>query len=388
MAVKRYDPKIVFAPGSSEPVRDQLLRLFRQSFWRDGQAHAGQSLVSERSLSASLGIDRSAIHAVLEELSATGYLEKSASGRRYLLRNKSDLCFGKSIGIVLPFAFSKFINSNQYNHLRIQLYCGITERASSLGLGTILIELPDAKETLQAMDDFLSSRLPHLAGLIHFGSRGFASDPILGRCLEQRSLPQIMLLSEAPQYSHVGTVTFDARGTMMAVAQFLLSSGQKKLGVVFHEATFSKEVKATMANLQECVEMLRESGMIINEDWIIRLEGTGCCNGLPEKMKKFLALEEKPDAIWCRNDFQALETIQLLQEGGLRVPQDISVIGTDDIFESKNAGSTLTTLQLPRYSLGVAAVDMLIEQIQNGVTPENKVKIFSPSLIVRQTTRG
>ncbi|MBO1914432.1 substrate-binding domain-containing protein, partial [Microvirga sp. 3-52] len=73
--------------------------------------------------------------------------------------------------------------------------------------------------------------------------------------------------------------------------------------------------------------------------------------------------ESMPTAVFAANDLIALGAMNAIQEQNLKIPQDISVIGCDDILFAQMSTPKLSTISVPAYQIGVTAVDMLVERI-------------------------
>jgi LacI family transcriptional regulator len=99
-------------------------------------------------------------------------------------------------------------------------------------------------------------------------------------------------------------------------------------------------------------------------------------------MRTLLRREETFDAVFAASDMQALGALRALEEQGLRVPEDVALVGFDDLDLSSYVG--LTTLRQPRYDLGVLAVEQLIGRVRD---PGRSVSetVFSPELVVRES---
>jgi len=102
-----------------------------------------------------------------------------------------------------------------------------------------------------------------------------------------------------------------------------------------------------------------------------------------QAMESLLSRGSVPDGVFATSDVQALGVIRAIQDAGLRVPDDIRVIGFDDIVVSRYVG--LSTLQQPRYEIGSSAIDKLMARIDRADRPVSHT-LFSPHLIERQTT--
>ncbi|WP_032907976.1 ribose operon transcriptional repressor RbsR [Yersinia intermedia] len=99
-------------------------------------------------------------------------------------------------------------------------------------------------------------------------------------------------------------------------------------------------------------------------------------------MKQLLALPEPPEAVFTSNDAMAVGVYQALHQAGLSIPQDMAVIGYDDIELAQYMTPPLTTIHQPKDSLGELAIDTLIHRLNNPEA-EPQVLILTPELIER-----
>lgn len=103
-------------------------------------------------------------------------------------------------------------------------------------------------------------------------------------------------------------------------------------------------------------------------------------------MNKLIEEGKIPDAVFASNDLLALGAIQAISDKGLRIPEDISVVGFDNIATASFRGVELTTIENPKYRMGELAVKMLLKRIEN---PENDLGeerlVLDPELIIRKT---
>ncbi|GIH23911.1 LacI family transcriptional regulator [Acrocarpospora phusangensis] len=107
-----------------------------------------------------------------------------------------------------------------------------------------------------------------------------------------------------------------------------------------------------------------------------------------EAMDRLLALPEPPDAVFCYNDLLALGAIRALTRAGVRVPEDVAVVGVDDIEEGLYSTPSLTTVAPDKSVIARTAVDTLLSAI-NGTASSGAAEIVVPHrLIVRESTAG
>lgn len=99
-----------------------------------------------------------------------------------------------------------------------------------------------------------------------------------------------------------------------------------------------------------------------------------------------LAEGNLPSAILCANDLLALGAMRAIRRAGLRIPQDVSIVGYDDIDFAASAAVPLTTLRQPKYELGVAAARMVISEFMHPASHAHQQVRFQPQLVVREST--
>lgn len=95
---------------------------------------------------------------------------------------------------------------------------------------------------------------------------------------------------------------------------------------------------------------------------------------------------QRPTAVFCANDLLALGMLQTVTRAGVRVPQDLAIVGYDDIEFAAGAAVPLTSVRQPRQLLGQTAAELLFEEINNGDRHGHRQVVFQPELIVRASS--
>jgi LacI family transcriptional regulator len=132
---------------------------------------------------------------------------------------------------------------------------------------------------------------------------------------------------------------------------------------------------------------LKECGIPPNPAWIV--EGDHTMEGGIAAMERLLAENAKkmPTAVMCSNDMTAIGVLHKLYRAGLRVPDDLSVIGFDDIHIAEVTIPPLTTVQMSRFDLARAAVTALRAHVESPDDPTAKREYkIQTDLIVREST--
>ena len=131
---------------------------------------------------------------------------------------------------------------------------------------------------------------------------------------------------------------------------------------------------------------LRDAGLEVRPDLIITAAHYSRTDGY-RAAQELLALEPRPDAIFCFSDLLAIGAMRAVFDAGLRVPEDIAVIGIDDVEEGRFARPSLSTISLDTPFIARESVRRIIERIEN---PElAATEIVAPHrLVVRESTVG
>ncbi|MBD1569561.1 HTH-type transcriptional repressor PurR [Aliivibrio sp. S10_S31] len=127
-----------------------------------------------------------------------------------------------------------------------------------------------------------------------------------------------------------------------------------------------------------------DANLSFNPEWI--LEGDFECASASKAVDKILSIEEskRPTALFCFNDIMALAAISKIQQSGLRVPEDISVIGYDNIELSAYFSPPLTTIHQPKRRVGKTAVEILLERIKDK-DHERRIFEMQPEVVTRSS---
>jgi LacI family transcriptional regulator len=101
--------------------------------------------------------------------------------------------------------------------------------------------------------------------------------------------------------------------------------------------------------------------------------------------KKFLTMENPPTAIFAENDYMALGSREAILDTGLRIPEDMALVGFDDIVPAALKGVEITTVSQKKYEMGSLATKTLIDKIKNGTSSIVHQTILEPELIIRNS---
>ncbi len=167
------------------------------------------------------------------------------------------------------------------------------------------------------------------------------------------------------------------RGGYLA-AKYLIDCGHTEIGcitgpLIKHQAQMRYEGYKRAMN---------EAGVEFNANWII--ESDFECEGGYQAFKKMAERGTLPSSIFVSNDMMAMGVINAANELGIKVPDDLSIIGYDDIHIAKFMSPSLTTIHQPKYRLGQAAVETLVRRLDDK-SNEAQVVQLEPTLVVRNS---
>jgi LacI family transcriptional regulator len=107
-----------------------------------------------------------------------------------------------------------------------------------------------------------------------------------------------------------------------------------------------------------------------------------------QSVERLLSATIQPTAVFCANDLLALGVMRALLKRGVSIPRDMALVGYDDVEFASVLATPLTSIRQPKYELGRAAAELLLDEANNPTSHEHKHIIFQPELIVRESSRS
>lgn len=161
-------------------------------------------------------------------------------------------------------------------------------------------------------------------------------------------------------------IELDNYSACRALAKHLTSYGHKRFGVIAGQ----NESQIYRDRLGGIRSVLLEEGITLDDSMVV---GNAYSYESGEAgAKELLSREVRPTAIFCFNDDIAIGAIHEIKKHGLKVPDDISVVGFDNIKVSAYIDPPLTTIDQPAYEMGRKAVDVVLQQIKNKPITKNR----------------
>jgi LacI family transcriptional regulator len=165
-----------------------------------------------------------------------------------------------------------------------------------------------------------------------------------------------------------------------AAAEHLLSLGHRRIAML----TGRPDLLSAQLREQGFRQAMAAAGVAVEEE-LVRL-GSYDPGTAGEQAAALLAGPDRPTAVFAANDLSAIATIEVAHRMGLRVPQDLSVVGFDDIPEATRCTPMLTTVEQPIREMGRRAVELLIGLIRGESEPQATHVMLPTRLVVRAST--
>lgn len=272
-----------------------------------------------------------------------------------------------AISAVIPFFTSYFF---------MEVLRGVQSKISEIGFDLVLYGVNDPASQIEYYIQ-KSTHRGKVDGVLFFSMK-FPESYV--RYFIQHSIPIVLVDTFHPKFD---SITVDNYKGAYLATEHLIKVGHEKIGMISARLE-SVPAKQRFDGFKQAIS---DYGKTFYDKFFVetkdtRLDGFNREAGYYACKELLSRGKEIPSAIFVSSDIQAIGVIQALNEKGIKVPDDVCVIGFDDIELAKDFG--LTTVRQPMYEMGVIAVEKLFERINNEKLKVEHVK-FTPELVIRKT---
>jgi len=318
-------------------------------------------LPGERTLAKELGYSYMTIRKAIDNLVADGILFKIPTKGTFVAKKGSHKKPTHTIGYFLDSSITGGLSSPYY----AMLFNALEQHAAQHGY--LLTYFTDAREeklekTISKLDGVIASCFPRVENLIQ----------------NIKELAPVVVLDNSAADKTIPSVIIDNYNAVRDSVDYLVNLGHRRIAFMSgledsdvgknrragYEAGLSKNLLPFDKNLEYRGNYTFKSG----------LHGT----------EYFLTLPERPTAILCANDSMALGTIRKLLEEDIKTPEQMSVIGFDDINVAAQIAPALTTVKAPVEEIAESSVCML-DHLIKGKPLDNRHMALTAKLVIRQT---
>ncbi|EIZ9494081.1 DNA-binding transcriptional regulator CytR [Cronobacter sakazakii] len=288
-----------------------------------------------------------------------GYLPGSLN--RNLKRNES-----RTILVIVPDICDPFFS---------EIIRGIEVTAAEQGYLVLIGDCAHQNQQEKTFIDLIITK--QIDGMLLLGSRL----PFDASKEEQRNLPPMVMANEFAPELELPTVHIDNLTAAFNAVNYLHELGHQRIACI----AGPEEMPLCHYRLQGYVQALRRSGMTVDPHYIAR--GDFTYEAGANALEQLLSLPQPPTAIFCHSDVMALGALSMAKRRGFRVPDDLSIIGFDNIALAEFCDPPLTTVAQPRFDIGREAMLLLLSQL-NGHTVSSGSRLLDCELVLRGTTRA
>lgn len=276
----------------------------------------------------------------------------------------------KYIGFVIP---------NMVNPFFFELLKGAEQYAGQKDHYIVLFNSENNYEKEIIFLDAIFKR--RIDGIIISGIAGGRKDNFFVKEILKKKLPCVLVDRYVEGLNIPNVITDNYMGGEIA-AQYLLDNENKKIGII----TFDRRIKILKDRYNGFRSKLNKYN--IKEEFIIELpvDTINILKDLDENID--IILKKKIDAVFCMSDLIAINLIDFLKNNNIKVPEDLSVIGFDNIPSAELIDPKLTTIAQNIYRMGELSVKLLLEILNEDykdIQAEKLSKVLLPELIVRNS---
>jgi len=264
------------------------------------------------------------------------------------------------------------------NYFFIQVLQGVQDKAAEIGFDLILYGV---NHTDQA-EYYLKRSLHrgHVDGVMFFSMK-FPESHVAR--FQQINLPLVLVDAYHPQFDSIHVKNME--GAKVAT-RHLLGLGHRNIAMI-NASLDTQPARDRMEGYQAALE---ESGVAFTADKVF-ISGIGKQDGFNREagkasMRELIASNRGPHpvtAVFIASDVQAIGAMEMAREAGVRVPEDIAIVGFDDIELAQHA--QLTTMRQPMYEMGTLALERLVARMKTPAAAPT-VTSYVPELIIRRSS--
>jgi len=350
-------------------LHNQLRRLIVSERWG-----YGERIPTETQLSKHLDISRTTVRIALQRIEVEGLIKRTAGRGTFVVYQPQDHVASRSIGY-LTCSFHNEIHTNILNSAQTEL--------RSAGYQVIFSNSQDRVDEARILQQLLDD---NVAGLMLWAN---AKPTDVTRSIlleyERRKIP-VVFMDRPVEGIRADYVSSDNFGGSYDLVQYLIELGHQQIVPLMPNIDDLHPVNERHRGYVTAIE---ERGMVAYAPWKINpparheFHETDIYSLVGEQSQQIIEQVEwltdsvmpKPTAIVCINDILAIIAMSALRNLGYVVPDDVSIVGFDDISMASHIGVPLTTISQNAYELGKVASQMLVDRLQGRDGPPRSFQV-------------
>jgi len=267
----------------------------------------------------------------------------------------------KTLGVLLPDVYGEFFS---------EIMRGIDQQAQQRGFHVLLSGAHNRPGEVEAAVHAMRGRVD---GLILMAAE-------LDLEVLERSLPErvpAVLINADHDASRFDTINIDNYGGAAAMTAHLLELGHRGISMIGGSAR-NRDASERQRGF---IDTLQRAGITPRPEWLVAGDFTEASGYAAAET--LLTAEKRPTAIFAANDSMAVGVLSAVRNAGLRVPEDVAVVGFDDVPIAKYVNPALTTVRVAISALGACAAERLFETIRAQNRHHRKHELQPTELVIR-----
>lgn len=334
----------------------------------NGNFPPGSNLAAEPDLCIEFGVARGTVRQALAKLEAEGFVRREQGRGTFVIWGETQQTENglvtNQIGLVVPYVRDSFVST---------ILLGAERAATEHDLS---ITFKHAENNLERQNKVLEDLVnQQLAGIILYPVNSLKTDGIERMV---RSGYPLVLVDRYLRGLPTDYVMSDHFGGALRAVQHLIGLGHERIGLVsWRDPSISLEQRAAGYR-----QALVESGLPYEP--VLTCEVEGYPSVAVEPLREFLSRSPGVTAVFAVNDQLALAVYKSARELGLRIPEDLAVVGFDNLDFTMHLDVPLTTVEQPAQEMGYQAVEALVRRINGTATTWQQI-ILPTRLIIRNS---
>ncbi len=348
----------------------QIRGYFRERIL-DGSLPPGSQLPTEFEIAREHHVSRGTVRHAIESLVHEGLVERTQGRgtfvRKTVLPMPQPQAAERRLGLLL---------NRHGGQLDLDILVGVDHAAKSRGYQ---VSFAYAEDNVEQQDRDITRLLDdRVAGLIIFPVSNTAYDAAIWR-LKDQGVPFVLVDRYFPDLDSDYVVCDNVSGAYRAV-EHLLILGHKRIAFVYSDVD-GLHTTSVRDRWQGYRNALADYGLPYNDSLVVQKPPLAHAT-MDNTYTDFLAQSDRPSAVFAVNDHEALAILRAAQQCGLRVPEDLALVGFDDLHFAQHLNPPLTTVAQPRLEIGLRAGNLLINRVEGQDGPDRHIELPT-SLVVR-----
>ncbi|MGP7819316.1 LacI family DNA-binding transcriptional regulator [Niallia sp. 01092] len=197
---------------------------------------------------------------------------------------------------------------------------------------------------------------------------------------EVNSIPVVFASHYDQDEEKFSSINIDEFQAFYDAVQYLIGLGHREIAMFSGDLNY---YDSGIIRYEGYKKALSDAGIEYNPDWF--WEGDYDVQSGYERAKKLFSLKDRPTALCCVSDMVAIGAIRAAEEMGFRIPQDLSIIGFDDVPIAEVYRPSITTVHQPIFDMGMQSVQMLLNLLKDKENMVNEAKIVPHKIIERES---